>query len=455
METHPDARRILDAASRAMAAIREDNIPDRLNAVATASAELHRIGNSAAVGDLAEMAAGYGLAADDIQAALIRGINRDLDRRLDDPPPPPKPATRRKGRAMKFKRLADIQREPVSWLWPDRIARKLVLFTGPPDCGKTTASIDIVARVTKGAAWPDGSGFAPLGNVIFMTAEDGLADTIRTRADAAGADVTRVHCLDTVTDENGMPSVFDLGQDLVLLAEHMKEIGDVALVVIDPISAYMGAGKIDTHKTSDVRAVLTLLRDFADKHSVAVLGLTHPSKSVTRAMNAATGSGGFVAAARATWLFTRELDEEGQETGRTLMLPIKNNLSDKRNNGISYRLASFDFGGGVTAPYVMWDEAVSITADQALAMTLEPPTGGTSGDGSALAEAITFLTDEFMMAERIEASELVTWAKNAGISEKTLRTARSRLGVVTKREGFGPKAKYYLSLPRTASMDAS
>jgi hypothetical protein len=58
-----------------------------------------------------------------------------------------------------------------------------------------------------------------------------------------------------------MPSVFDLGQDLVLLADHMKAIGDVALVVIDPISAYMGCGKIDTHKTSDVRAVLTMLRE--------------------------------------------------------------------------------------------------------------------------------------------------------------------------------------------------
>jgi hypothetical protein len=52
-------------------------------------------------------------------------------------------------------------------------------------------------------------------------------------------------------------------------------------------------------------------------------------------MNAATGSQGFVAAARAAWLFTRETDAEGQETGRTLMLPIKNNLSARRNNGLA------------------------------------------------------------------------------------------------------------------------
>jgi hypothetical protein len=163
-------------------------------------------------------------------------------------------------------------------------------------------------------------------------------------------------------------------------------------------------------------------------------------------MNAATGSGGFVAAARATWLFTRELDEEGSETGRTLMLPIKNNLSDKRNNGISYRIAGFDFGNGITAPYVAWDEAVSVTADQALAMTLEPPTGG-GDDGDALGVAMTFIEDEFSVTGRIEASVLIDMARNAGIKEVTLKRARKKLGVVTRREGFGPGAKFWLSLP--------
>jgi hypothetical protein len=45
----------------------------------------------------------------------------------------------KKRRNLAFDRLADIEPQPISWLWPDRIARKLVLFTGPPDCGKTTA----------------------------------------------------------------------------------------------------------------------------------------------------------------------------------------------------------------------------------------------------------------------------------------------------------------------------
>src|SRR5262249_15996186 len=159
----------------------------------------------------------------------------------------------------KLGRLSDVKPEPVRWLWPDRIARKVVLFTGLPDCGKTTAAIDIAARITTGREWPDGSGMAPLGSGIFFTAEDGLADTIRPRAAGAGGDVNKIYFVEAMVDENGQPSSFDLAEDLLLLAEQVKAIGDVALVVIDPITAYLGAGKMDTHKMSDVRAVLSPL----------------------------------------------------------------------------------------------------------------------------------------------------------------------------------------------------
>ncbi len=190
-------------------------------------------------------------------------------------------------------------------------------------------------------------------------------------------------------------------------------------------------GQIDTHRTADVRAVLLPLTEFSDKHGVAVIGLTHPSKAATKAMNAATGSQGFIAAARAGWMFLRETDEEGQETGRTMMLPIKNNLSPLRNNGLAYRIASFDFGNGISAPYVTWErDPVTITADQALASSMDP--GSPSGEGDDLVRALQFIEEEFLASERIEASDLAARAQKAGISPKTLRTARRKLGVETK-----------------------
>ncbi len=70
-----------------------------------------------------------------------------------------------------------------------------------------------------------------------------------------------------------------------------------------------------------------------------------------------------------------------------------------------------------------------------------------------LGVAMTFIEDEFLVRDRIEASELKEWAKNAGIKERTLERARKKLGVVSRREGFGADGKYFLSLSRSDSID--
>jgi hypothetical protein len=380
----------------------------------------------------------HGLDPDAVQAAIVKGIKR---------------SPRKRRREMQFTPLSEIDPTPVRWLWPDRVARKFVLFCGPPDVGKTCALLDVAARVSRGDPWPDGSGNAPVGSVLYMTAEDGTADTIRVRAEAAGADLARVHVLQSVTDEGGKISTFNLQRDLDLLADHVRRIGDVAMVAIDPIAAYLGDNK-DSHKASDVRGILSPMKDFAEEHGVAVVGLAHPSKSVDRAMNAVGGSGAFVAASRATWLFVREVDGEGDETGRTLMLSIKNNLSGRRNNGLAYRIVGCDLGNGITAPRVSWDhELVTVTADQALAMSADAAGKGPGDGDGALSDAMKWIREEFLVKERIEAVELATWAKNAGIAERTLKRAREKLGVETRRDGFGPGAKYYLTLPCARSME--
>jgi putative DNA primase/helicase len=254
--------------------------------------------------------------------------------------------------------------------------------------------------------------------------------------------VRRIYVLTSVHDERGNPSSFELQEDLVLLAEKVQEVGDVVLVIIDPITAYMGAGKIDTHKTADVRAVLLPLRDFADQHGVAVIGLTHPSKSVNKAMNAAIGSQAFVAASRATWLFARETDEEVQETGRVLILPVKNNLSAKRNNGLAYRLAGCDLDNGMSAPYVQWeDDPVTITADQALAMAMEA--GSFSNEGRT-ANVADFLR-EVLKDGPVPVAEIEASARSAGLlgatqrvnQYKPFRNAKEKLGI----EAYQPQGE--------------
>ena len=77
-------------------------------------------------------------------------------------------------------RLAEVEPEPIRWLWPGRIALgKLTLLAGDPGLGKSLITIDLAARVSTGAAWPDTpSEPNPTGGVVLLSAEDDLADTI-------------------------------------------------------------------------------------------------------------------------------------------------------------------------------------------------------------------------------------------------------------------------------------
>jgi RecA-family ATPase len=197
-------------------------------------------------------------------------------------------------------RASDIEATPIEWLWKGRLALgKNTLIAGDPGLGKTQAGLDIAARLSTGDRWPDG-GVAPIGNSIIMSAEDGIGDTIVPRLEA-GADLSRVLCLKGTKSPDGTQSMFTLQRDLDELGKAIAQIGGAKYIMIDPVTAYMG--KIDSHRTTDVRAVLAPLTEFAEAHNVAVLSITHPPKaSQAKAIHAFTGSLAHVAAARMAFL---------------------------------------------------------------------------------------------------------------------------------------------------------
>ncbi len=98
------------------------------------------------------------------------------------------------------RRLSDIEAKPVSWLWPGRIARgKLTIIAGNPGLGKSQITASIAAVVTQGGRWPLDRSPCTAGDVLFLSAEDDPADTLRPRLEAAGANLHRVHVVDGVT----------------------------------------------------------------------------------------------------------------------------------------------------------------------------------------------------------------------------------------------------------------
>lgn len=326
-------------------------------------------------------------------------------------------------------RLSAVQPEPVRWLWPGRIALgKLTLLVGDPGLGKSFLSIDIAARVSTGRPWPDSPGaFNEPGGVVMLSAEDDIADTIRPRLDAAGADVERVVALRAVRRRDVGGAIreahFDLTTDLNSLAAAAEAVDDCKLVVIDPISAYLGA--TDSHVNSDVRAALSPLADLAARLNVAVLGVTHLRKGEGPAVYRAIGSVAFIAAARAAWSVSKDSDDP---TGRRrLFLPIKNNLGNDQSG------LAFWFSGtpGAPAPVLAWEpEPVEVSADDALA----PPARRKPGPAADTRDdAVEWLAGALADGPR-PATEVVDEALHAeGISQATLRRARDAAGVEAYR----------------------
>ena len=153
--------------------------------------------------------------------------------------------------------LSGVEPEEVSWLWPSWLALgKLALVDGDPGLGKSAMTLDLAAWVSAGKTFPDGAECEPAG-VVLLSAEDRLADTIRPRLDAAGADTSRILALATVPNENGHERLLSIPEDLPLIEKGIRRVG-ARLVVVDPLMAFL-SGDTNSHRDQDVRRALAPL----------------------------------------------------------------------------------------------------------------------------------------------------------------------------------------------------
>jgi hypothetical protein len=93
----------------------------------------------------------------------------------------------------------------------------------------------------------------------------------------AAADPKRIHLVKSAR-VGGKDKTFSLVTDLHLLRKEIERIGNVVLIIIDPVSAYLGVGKVDGRSATDVRGVLTPMKDMAEELHVAVIGIAHFNK---------------------------------------------------------------------------------------------------------------------------------------------------------------------------------
>jgi archaellum biogenesis ATPase FlaH len=321
--------------------------------------------------------------------------------------------------------LASCSPEPLRWLWPGRIPLgKVTLIAGDPGLGKSFITLDLAARVSSGAAMPDGSSSdAGKGEALLLNAEDDPADTLAPRLRAMGADLSDVHFVARVRamdgsdhPENGLIS---LDRHCGAILQTLERRQRVRLIVIDPLSAYLG--DLSENRNAEARFLMTTLGRIAAAFGVAIVCVTHLNKSKgERAVYRTMGSLGFVAAARMAHLVTKHPHDDE----RRIFAIVKSNLSAPAP-ALSYSLTPDDAGD----VRLVWDKTpVRYDAD-----ALETAEGVDEAD--ALGEACEWLASALANGP-VASRDLLRLAEQDGHSARTLRRAKQRLRVgARKTEG--------------------
>lgn len=266
-----------------------------------------------------------------------------------------------------------IEPEIIRWLWRDRIPLgKITLFAGNPDNGKSLAANSIAARVTTGGAFPDNllNETRKPAEVLMLIGEDDLADTAVPRLMSAGADMKKIFFIE-ITKREADPEV-RLDMDIAGIEMVLEAHPDIRLLVIDPISNYLG--DVNMVAEQEVRRILIPLKRMADRKNVAVILVMHLNKkNELEAISRVGGAMAFIGVARCSWLFIRDASSDEGEVKETFtMARIKNNLAKASGSGLSYEIKATEVfipkeNVKVWTPYVEWGSSVNMTADDAIA----------------------------------------------------------------------------------------
>ena len=325
--------------------------------------------------------------------------------------------------------------EPIDWLWKGWLAKgKLHILAGPAGVGKTTVTLSLAARLTAGLPLPDGSQ-APPQNVLIWSGEDDPADTLVPRLMAAGANLKRVSFLRAALDMNtGEYRPFSPSQDIPRLAAVMQHIGNVGLVILDPILQVVRG---DSHKASEVRQALQPIVDFAQKYRCTVIGITHFGKGMAgrSPLERVMGSQAFGALARIVLACIRLPDDDLSGYTRALCR-IKSNIGpDDGAYGYDLQHLTIDASGQeVETSYVDWGDHVEGTGYELLARADSAEEARLNTAAPEVDDAVRFLLAELQDGE-VPVKSIRKSVKEAGLRWSDVERAKARLGVERIRQG--------------------
>ncbi|MCC6890511.1 MAG: AAA family ATPase [Hyphomicrobiales bacterium] len=323
---------------------------------------------------------------------------------------------------------------PRSWVWwpfiPDG---NVTSIYGDGGKGKSTITLDLAARITKGAHWPQIKGGeggnsdsdnerALKGSVLILSSEDGPNEDLRPKLELAGADLTKVHVVGYASDDRTSRDFEELERiDTKVrdLERRVKEIGDVRLIVIDPITSYLG--DIPSHDDPSVRRLIDRLGVLAREYKLAVVYILHLNKKTDlSAQYRGLGSVAFINRPRSNVAVGDHPDDPSR---KVFCLGKRNYAPSSANFAVEFTIRERK-----QTVRVEWgEEWLDLTADR----VLEKPK---QVDGETKAVKAEALIRELLAERPMLATDVIARAADQGISARTVGTAKKSIGVKSHKE---------------------
>lgn len=304
---------------------------------------------------------------------------------------------------LKIIKMSDVQLQEIEWLWYPFIPYgKLTIIQGDPGDGKTTLVLNIAAKLSKGEGLDEKMQIAEPINIIYQTAEDGLADTVKPRLELAGADCEKIMVID------------ESDKSLSMIDERLEEAivkTGARLLILDPIQAYLGGG-MDMNRANEARDMTKKLGALAEKTKCAIILIGHMNKAAgNKAAYRGMGSIDFFAVARSVLLVGRI---EGEANTRAVV-QIKNNLA-AFGHAKAFELSESGF---------QWLGDYEITVDEVL--------GGIAPKANKMEQAKKILRELAETQNTVQSNEVFELAEEHGISKRTMENAKKELGIKAKK----------------------
>lgn len=332
-----------------------------------------------------------------------------------------------------------VKSKRTKWLVENMIPwNGLTLLGGREGVGKSTVACAWVAAATLGNL----DNKEPL-NVLYLHTEDSREATIVPRLRAADADLERVYFLDIELQYDGEDTI-ESGLVLPAHFPYLRQViedNNIGMIVLDAAKSAM-ASNIDGNRDESVRRMLDPMNKIADELGCVFLGLVHFGKRESSDTGKLiTGSIAWSQVARSVIAVAKD------EGGKLLVATTKHNLAPHAVT-LDAHIEPADVlieGEAVPIGKAVFDGASNRSINDLLAP---------AEDEADSRSEIEMVVLGYLEAEggSAPARDVLNVARDAGLSESTVKKARRRLGITTKRLGFGKGSKVVWTID--SSIDA-